>query len=414
MGRHLFFPVFFCLFILGQIFWISVAIKFGTRFIPDKNRRRWLAASGALVYLILLAYNFLSAPKLGDTSLSLKTAVLDAPVLWWTFASAAGFVAAIPFLIANFLMDTLQKARVKNPTEANPGADPSFSLARRKFLSNTAVAAGCVPLAGAGYGFIFGRVEFEKSFVRMKLPRLPREFQGFRIVQLSDIHIGPFMTASDVRHVVEMANALKPDMIALTGDYITWDPETQEAAVESLSGLKAPFGIYGCMGNHEKWTHTEASISRLFAKRNMKMLRQERAAVHVGQDSLNLIGVDYETYGHMGHHLDGHVQQYLEGVGPLIQPDHVNILLSHNPNTFDRAAELGIDLSLAGHTHGGQIALDFISPDLSLARLITPYVRGHFQKPGGQLYVNRGIGTIGVPIRFGAAPEITLFELVRT
>ena len=91
-----------------------------------------------------------------------------------------------------------------------------------------------------------------------------------------------------------------------------------------------------------------------------------------------------------------------------------NILLSHNPNTFDRAAELGIDLSLAGHTHGGQVTLEFVHRGLSPSRLITPYVAGWFQKPGGQLYVNRGIGTIGVPIRIGAPPEITVYELVRS
>jgi predicted MPP superfamily phosphohydrolase len=95
-------------------------------------------------------------------------------------------------------------------------------------------------------------------------------------------------------------------------------------------------------------------------------------------------------------------------------PDMVNILLSHNPNTFDRAAQLGIDLTLAGHTHGGELSLEFVHRGLSLARLQTPYVRGQYEKPGGQqLYVNRGIGTIGSPIRFGSRPEITAFELVR-
>ena len=113
----------------------------------------------------------------------------------------------------------------------------------------------------------------------------------------------------------------------------------------------------------------------------------------------------------MGRQREGVVRSYLEGAGSLMEKDHVNILLSHNPNTFDRAAELGIDLSLAGHTHGGQAALEFISPELAPSRLVTPYVAGLFEKPGGRLYVNRGIGTIGVPLRLGAPPEITVFEL---
>jgi predicted MPP superfamily phosphohydrolase len=103
----------------------------------------------------------------------------------------------------------------------------------------------------------------------------------------------------------------------------------------------------------------------------------------------------------------------LEGLKPLLAPDTANILLSHNPETFDRAAELGVDLSLAGHTHGGQLALEFISPELAPSRLVTPYVAGWFKRPGGQLYVNRGIGTIAAPMRVGAPPEITAFELRR-
>ena len=103
----------------------------------------------------------------------------------------------------------------------------------------------------------------------------------------------------------------------------------------------------------------------------------------------------------------------LRVVEHLVMPDTVNILLVHYPNAFDRAAELGIDLTLAGHTHGGQLSLEFVHRGLSLARLETPYVSGWYEKAGAQLYVNRGIGTTGLPIRFGARPEITVFELVR-
>jgi len=412
MGRFLVFLVLGCLFLASQIFWILQAGRLGAKLIRVRSYRRWLAAAGAAVYVFLLAYNFFWAREVAATSLTLKTALLEAPIRWWVFSSIGGFIVALPFVLAGGVLHRIQAARRKRHPAAEPA--PSFSQGRRKFLSNTAVAAGSIPFAACGYGFLFGRIEFEKSLVRMKLPRLPKEFNGFRIAQLSDIHIGPFMTSSDVRHVVGMTNALKPDLILLTGDYITWDPATQEAAVDSLTGLKAPFSVYGCLGNHEMWTHTEASITRLFARRNIKILRQERTAIRVGNENLNLIGVDFESPGHMGPPIEGRVRQYLEGVGGLIRPGQVNILLSHNPNTFDRAAQMEIDLSLAGHTHGGQVTLDFISPDLSPARLLTPYVEGHFQKPGGQLYVNRGIGTIGVPIRFGSPPEITLFELVRT
>jgi predicted MPP superfamily phosphohydrolase len=183
--------------------------------------------------------------------------------------------------------------------------------------------------------------------------------------------------------------------------------------VDALAGLKAPFGIFGCLGNHEQWAGVEDSITRRFARHGARMLRHESAAIESSGERINLIGVDYESRAPFGPPRDGVVKEYLIGVKPLMLPDTTNILLSHNPNTFDRAAELGIDLSLAGHTHGGQVALEYISPDLSPARLITAYVRGWFQKSGSQLYVNRGIGTIFSPVRIGSPPEITLYELKR-
>jgi uncharacterized protein len=129
---------------------------------------------------------------------------------------------------------------------------------------------------------------------------------------------------------------------------------------------------------------------------------------------LNLIGLDYQQRRFSSDHYGHLVGRYLEGSEKLVMPDMVNILLNHNPNSFDRAAELGIDLTLAGHSHGGQLALSFINPGLALIYPETPYVRGWYEKPGSQLYVNRGIGTTGPPIRLGARPEITLLDLSQT
>jgi len=151
----------------------------------------------------------------------------------------------------------------------------------------------------------------------------------------------------------------------------------------------------------------------LFAARGIRILRQEHTTVREGIDTLNLMGVDFETHSRFGPYAGGRVKTYLKSIDRLVSPDTVNILLSHNPNTFDRAAELGIDLSLAGHTHGGQIALELAGVNISPALLITPYVSGWFRKERGQLYVNRGIGTIGFPIRIGAPPEITVYHLTR-
>jgi predicted MPP superfamily phosphohydrolase len=131
---------------------------------------------------------------------------------------------------------------------------------------------------------------------------------------------------------------------------------------------------------------TEESITRLFAAQGVRILRQERAPIQLHGETLNLIGVDDSLSD-------------LRVLERLVMPDTVNILLIHWPGHFDRAVELGIDLTLAGHTHGGQLSLEF----LRRGRLETPYVSGWYEKAGAQLYVNRGIGTTGFPIRFGSS-----------
>jgi hypothetical protein len=297
-----------------------------------------------------------------------------------------------------------------------PGAialEPSLP-ARRRFIEQTAVAVSAAPFVAAAYGLLYGRLDVEVTRPRIALGRLPEGFEGFRIVQLSDFHISPFMTSDEIRRCVTIANGLKADLVALTGDYVADDREAEGEVVQALAGLRAPCGVFGCLGNHEIYTETEDSITRLFAAVGIRILRQERTPIQSHGEVLNLIGVDYQQLRFSRDH-DGHVvDRYLEGSENLVMPNMVNILLSHNPNSFDRAAELGIDLTLAGHSHGGQLALSFINRGLTLVRPETRYVSGWYEKADSQLYVNRGIGTTGPPIRLGARPEITLLELSQT
>jgi predicted MPP superfamily phosphohydrolase len=354
--------------------------------------------AGLAVFVVLCAFNFgVFGRRPTSIRLTLYNALVEAPFEWWVASSI------VAFLIVIILWPV---RRVSRAAKVSPG--------RRQFLERTTAAVVAAPFVAGAYGLLYGRLNLQTPTQRIRLAHLPKAFAGFRIAQLSDIHIGPFMTEAEIRKYVGIANALKPDLVALTGDFVTWDPSTQRAVVGALAGLKAPFGIFGCLGNHEAWSGTEDSITLLFAQAGIRILRQTRVPIPAAGESLNLIGVDYATRRRMpapGN--ERFVERYLEGVESLVAPDTVNILMSHNPDTFDRAAELGIDLSLAGHTHGGQVALEFISPELAPSRLVTPYVAGWFQKPGGQLYVNRGIGTIGVPMRIGAPPEITVYELTR-
>jgi hypothetical protein len=402
--------------IASQIFWVRQVRNWVTSLIPSSTWRRRVGIAGLAGYLLLLSYNFPGGARSAEaTHLTLRAALIQAPFWCWIVCSLLGFLIAVLFRLADRMARTAHwlYQRVAQAGHALPLPNP-VSLARRRFLERTALAMTAAPFVAGAYGAFYERLNLEVSHRRIKIPRLPWAFEGFRIAQLSDVHIGPFMTAEEIQQYVGITNELKPELVALTGDFITWDPSTQAVVVEALAAVKAPFGVYGCLGNHEMWGAVEDSITRLFARRGIRILRSERALIRSGGEAINLLGVDYQTRSPMGPRGQRVVREYLQGVDRLMASDTVNILLSHNPNTFGRAAALGIDLSLAGHTHGGQVTLEFVHPDLSPSRLITPYVRGWFEKPGGQLYVNRGIGTIFVPIRFGAPPEITIFELARS
>ncbi len=294
-----------------------------------------------------------------------------------------------------------------------PGGSVPVNESRRTFFRYVSYAIGSIPFVAAVYGFAAGRLKYRVERVEIPIANLPKELDGLRIAQLSDIHIGEFMPREEVRRAVDMANNLKPDLAVVTGDFISSEFDPLGDCVAELARLSAPLGTWGCNGNHEIYADAEDAAQALFQEHGMKLLRQENVQLDWRGAKFNLIGVDYQR----DHMTRGPAGPMLQGIEPLISREHPNILLSHNPNSFHRAAEMGIELSLAGHTHGGQVKVEIVDHSFSPARLITDFVAGLYQLPMREtgkkaaLYVNRGLGTFGVPMRIGVLPEITLLTL---
>lgn len=313
------------------------------------------------------------------------------------------------------------------PVERVP--DPS----RRYFFRSASVLAGATPFFTCMYGFAAERLHYQVRRIEIPMADLPSALDGMQIAQISDIHLSGYMSRSDVRRAVDMTNDLAADLTVVTGDFITGSSDPIADCIEEVSRLYAPLGVWGCNGNHEIYAKAEDAAQQLFAQAGMKLLRQENAQLTFRGAQFNLIGVDYQRE----RSLDGHRTQLLANIDPLIRRDIPNILLSHNPNTFNRAAEFGIQLSLAGHTHGGQIQVEILDHRLTPARFISDYIAGLFQRPlfkpsgeilvsrepdapssnpqlhAARLYVNRGLGTVGAPVRLGVPPEISLIVLRR-
>ncbi|HLB93348.1 MAG TPA: metallophosphoesterase [Terriglobales bacterium] len=339
----------------------------------------------------------------------------------WMVASLFGFLAIEAVEAIEWTTNIVA-------TRLHSGTAAGFSSSRRTFFQYAAAFAGSFPFLAATYGFAAGRLRYSVVRVDVPIANLPRELDGLRIAQLSDIHIGDYMPPNEIARAVDMANALNPDISFVTGDFVSGEGDPLDVCIAELSRLRAPLGVWGCNGNHEIYAGVEDDAERLFREKGMRLLRARNEIVERNGARFNLIGVDYQR-DHMVRSEDVRSGPMLQEIESLVRRDMPNVLLSHNPNSFHRAAELGIELSLAGHTHGGQVKVEIVDHDITPARLISPFVAGLYRLPmsgnghadgnGSQksalaaLYVNRGLGTFGFPVRIGVPPEITLLTLRR-
>jgi uncharacterized protein len=241
--------------------------------------------------------------------------------------------------------------------------------------------------------------EITETVIRMR--RLPVALDGLKIVQLSDIHLSLFTPIEEVQRAVDLANAQQPDLVALTGDYVTFSPAYIWPAARALGRLRARLGTFAVLGNHDFRVSAD-EITRALCSQRIRVLRDSHYPLRSSRGTLWLVGVD-DLWGAFED-----LQRALESV-PAQEP---KVLLCHNPLAAGRAARLGIDLMLSGHTHGGQIRLPFIR-SLYRSKFGGRFVEGWSRLGDTQIYVSRGIGKVVVPVRLACPPEITCLRLRR-
>jgi predicted MPP superfamily phosphohydrolase len=278
-----------------------------------------------------------------------------------------------------------------------------FVPERRKLLQHAATAAVALPVAVGGVAFI-QRNDLHLSDTDLRIPGLPEALRGLKIVLISDIHLSPLVSEKDLTRAIELANDTQADLAFVTGDLISTKGDPLDTCLRRLARLRANTGVFGCLGNHEVYAKAESYTAQAGARVGIDFLRSKSRQLHFGDSILNLVGVDYQRKG----------WPYLAGIDSLVVPGAVNILLSHNPDVFPAAAGMGFDVTFSGHTHGGQVNFEILHPGLNVARFATPYVHGLYEEGGRSIYVTRGIGTIGIPARLGALPEVALIRLCAT
>ncbi len=347
----------------------------------------------ATIVLTLLALSLPVSLLLGHSSIG--AAVRPALMLGYGWIAVA-FLILVLLLLADVGRLAGWSAR------KIAGAAPADPERRRTMARLAAGAAAVVGVGGSGYGAAraLGTIPVER--LRIALPRLPRSLSGTSIVQLTDLHIGPVLRRSFVERVVAQVNALSPDIVAITGDLVDGPTRDLLSQVEPLRRLRAKYGVFFVTGNHEYYSGVEAWVAAL-PSLGIRVLRNERVTIGQGDESFDLAGVDDWSASRRGNGHGSDVQAAVRGR----DTSRELVLLAHQPRSIWEAAKHGVSLQLSGHTHGGQVF-----PWTFFVLLQQPFVLGLHKVQQTLVYVSRGTGFWGPPVRLGAPPEITELRLV--
>ena len=277
-----------------------------------------------------------------------------------------------------------------------------MGLTRREFLRWAVAAAAVGVSVPPVYGNLVEVWAYEVTETVIRIKDLPERFEGFRIAQVSDVHHSRLVSIEEVRRVVALANGARADMVALTGDYTTDQSKYVEPCAEALAELKAPEGVWAVLGNHDH--RTDGPLTRAaLRRRGIEVLTNQNTELRRGADVLQLAGVDDWGWG------KADFARAMRGV----DTSRPSLMLSHEPMALDVPETRGVSLILSGHTHGGQINLPVVGAPAAYVWEHLKHLRGLYESEGTQLYVSRGTGVIGVPIRLGAPPEVAVIRLQR-
>jgi uncharacterized protein len=380
---------------------------------------------GVLYWLPLAAFLFLTTiSSINNVNLAhpaLISYILGIAVIVYF----SKLITVVFFLLADFyrvIVFVFRHARAKKT--GKPIHHGGTAMSRGKFLRTFGLATGGLFFSGMMIGMIKWASDFRVRLVNIKLPHLPTSFEGMRIIQISDLHLGSWASIDPIEEAAEIISDLEPDLVLFTGDIVNYSTNEAYRFRETLKSIKAKHGVYAILGNHDygdyvNWPSEEAKEENLqklydfFGEIGWKLLRNENAVIEIDGEKLAIIGVENWSANHRFPKL-GNLPKAMAGISDI----PVKILMSHDPTHWEKEVSLkyqDIDLTLSGHTHGFQFGVELKHFRWSFAQYVYKYWAGLYQidnaKKTQYLYVNRGLGMIGYPGRVGILPEITLINL---
>jgi predicted MPP superfamily phosphohydrolase len=342
-----------------------------------------LALVGALnVVLLLQPVAWVDPPLLAQVGLLYPVAV-------WNIGAICSALTVLVSRAGRALAPALaaRLPRLADPLPLDPG--------RRLLLKAAVGGVAAAPVVLSGYGAAHASMTYEVEEVDLPFGC------PLRVVQLTDIHAGLYMTRREMRRYADRVNRLTPDLLVLTGDFVTDSLSYLPGCLAEMDRIQARYGAFAVLGNHEHYSGKLRDILAAFGGSRITLLQNAHRVIQTECGRFAVAGIDDLRAGRPD------LAAALRGLDSGIP----TMLLSHEPELFPEAARHGLPLTLAGHWHGGQIKMSLPGVDLSIAHLVSPYPEGLFRIGGSHLYVSRGIGTSGAPIRLNAPPEITLLHL---
>jgi len=379
---------------------------------PSRPRRaRIVRVALALVFgLFNLPWVFVAQRALFGSMWSVGRLPLTGPWIAWQLLGWIFCALVAVYLLGKGVWWLFRKLRgtwYVVHTGQQPLTTHHAVVSRRKFLARAVYSYAGAGVALSSYG-IWSAYRLPQLTRRtLWFPDLPAGLEGLTLLHVSDLHAGVHLGEDKMQEIVAQANALRPDLIVQTGDMIDISPSYIPGYVRAFRELRPPLGVVTVLGNHDRYTG-EREVIRGCRDAGQVFVQNGCHVIERGGATLALLGIDDPHNWTVDDPQTGDVDAALAAA----PPGAFRVLLAHRPGAWDSAAPRGIPLTLAGHIHGGQFYLPLIG--WSAGRLITKYVMGHFQRGASQLYVSRGIGVVGVPIRVFAPPEIELFELRRS
>lgn len=420
-------------------FTVLISVIFSVQFIVYKTFRNYLIRKNLekknvnylsripfLVFLIpyilffVTRYDMAILPEWLNKIFLTPFFVFQAATIFIGIYLLVGKIIKIPFVFTHFIATKIKFFQHRIDRIKKKKKVVQFDASRRKFITaSTAVVSGYA-FVGASVGAI-QKDNYTIDETTLKIPGLPAEQRGTKIVMISDIHSGPFMDTGLMSSYVDVINDMKPDLIFIPGDMTNSQQEEAVPFAKSFRELKAKYGVYATFGNHDYFSDVNYIGDVIKNETGIRLLRNEALLIDVNGKPFSIMGTEdtRDSGGKSNPVIAKYITQTIEKTNSIFKEKNIEssgvprILLTHKPYVFDDVSDLNFDLMLSGHTHGGQVVFfKFGDINLSIAATVHKYISGLYKNEGKYLYVSRGIGTVGLPLRFNCPPEITKITLI--